>query len=161
MIPFSIAEFQGVLSFRQQHEFPGAFGRSDIYFLCYMKPLTFELNVDHAEILSCKWYKIDEFESEPRTSALTRRVLQLLNVGLKQGFDKVTLQSIKCRSIHKGIDYQMNHVNVGLPDLDPSVYKHYISSDFPHSDYQEADKDPEKESKKDPEKDADDSDSES
>jgi len=53
------AVFQEVICFRQQTNFH--FGLTDMYFVCRLKPLTFDINKDDGEIDDCKWLDFDEF----------------------------------------------------------------------------------------------------
>ena len=96
-----------------------------------MKPLTYELRPDTNEILKCVWMKIEDLQADAQTSAKTHRVVELLKTGLEHGFDKVVLACPEFKSVYKGVSYKLHHVDVGLPDLSPSAYKHYVSSVFP------------------------------
>ena len=96
-----------------------------------MKPLTFELKPDTHEILRCVWMKIEDLQADCQTSAMTHRVVDLLKTGLEHGFDKVVLACPEFKSVYKGVKYKLHHVNAGLPEMDSSVYKHYVSSVFP------------------------------
>ena len=53
------AEFKSILSFRHQHAM--TWGRSDVYVLCRLKPLTFELNIDPREIAEAAWIDAQEY----------------------------------------------------------------------------------------------------
>ncbi|EFA84933.1 hypothetical protein PPL_01926 [Heterostelium album PN500] len=53
------AEFVSVLGFRQLHNY--AFDRGDIYFVCALRALSSEINMDPSEIAKCKWYPVEEF----------------------------------------------------------------------------------------------------
>ena len=96
-----------------------------------MKPLTFEIKPDTNEILRCAWMKIEHLQADSQTSAMTHRVVELLKTGLEYGFDKVVLACPEFKSVYKGVRYKLHHVDVGLHDMDPSAYRHYVSSVFP------------------------------
>jgi len=50
------SEFQGVICFRQQHNF--RYGCSDFYFICLMKALTTEIKKCDQEIAECQWMDV-------------------------------------------------------------------------------------------------------
>lgn len=99
--------FQGILAFRQQHDQPGAFGRSDLYFICHMKPLTFEINACPHEIAACEWMCLSDFLSNGNNSAITQRIVQLVAIGLIQGFNTVDLSPESVKSVYKGLKYDL------------------------------------------------------
>ena len=105
--------FQGVLSFRQQHDQPGAFGRSDLYFICHMLPLTKELDPCPHEIEDCRWIDVDELARSAKSSAVTLRVLQLVSKGLADGFDTVSFKGEVFKSVFKGQKFKMFNRPVG------------------------------------------------
>lgn len=103
------AEFQSILAFRQQHLLPGAFGRSDLFYLCRLKPLTFELHPCEDEIKACEWMSIERLCHETNASSITHRVAALVKKGMSQGFHTVDITNEKMQSIHKGLDFYMFH----------------------------------------------------
>ncbi len=52
-------EFVAILAFRHLHNY--RFGKSDIYFICLMKPLSREINKDDHEIDKCQWTPLSEY----------------------------------------------------------------------------------------------------
>jgi len=44
-----------VIAFRQQHNYPSAHGRSDLYVVCRLEPLSYEINGCTTEVKMCKW----------------------------------------------------------------------------------------------------------
>ncbi|ELU04314.1 hypothetical protein CAPTEDRAFT_175223 [Capitella teleta] len=118
------SEFHGILAFRQQHDQPSAYGRSDLYFVCYMTPLTFDLKPCLREIEACMWMDLEELESHPQTSAITRRIVKLVKKGLGEGFNDVTFVGQEFQSIYKDLKYVMYHR--GIVDDGPLPYVHSI-----------------------------------
>jgi 8-oxo-dGTP pyrophosphatase MutT (NUDIX family) len=55
------ASFSAVLAVRHLHNF--RFGKSDIHFLCVLKPENKTINFDPNEISECRWVKFDEYVS--------------------------------------------------------------------------------------------------
>jgi ADP-ribose pyrophosphatase YjhB (NUDIX family) len=56
-------EFIEVIGFRQSHN--GAFGKSDFYFLCVLRPLTSAITVQTEELVDAKWVPLAEFKAQP------------------------------------------------------------------------------------------------
>ena len=54
------AEFCSVLAFRQHHDMPHYFGCSDLYFICRLRPLTFDLHPCEKEVEECQWMSVHE-----------------------------------------------------------------------------------------------------
>jgi 8-oxo-dGTP pyrophosphatase MutT (NUDIX family) len=52
-------EFVAILGFRHMHGY--RFGKSDIYFICLMKPITKEIIKDDHEIDKCQWVPLSEY----------------------------------------------------------------------------------------------------
>lgn len=100
-------ECRGILAFRQQHRHPGAFGRSDLYFVCHLVPLTFDLNPCPTEIEECRWIGLSELEHQAVLPTLMRRVLQLVRQGLQEGFENVVLEPQNCKSVYVGNTFKM------------------------------------------------------
>uniref|UniRef100_A0A7N0TZJ3 Nudix hydrolase domain-containing protein n=1 Tax=Kalanchoe fedtschenkoi TaxID=63787 RepID=A0A7N0TZJ3_KALFE len=57
------AEFVEVLAFRQGHKY--FFGKSDLFFICMLKPLSFDIKLQESEIEAAKWLPIMEFVNQP------------------------------------------------------------------------------------------------
>lgn len=136
---FFFVEFNGILAFRQQHEHPDACGRSDLFYVCLLTPITFDLNPCKVEIAVCKWMSVDDLELTGRVSAISKRCLQLVRHGLKNGFEKVTIHAEECKSIYK--DKRMTLFSRSLDmeeDLDLGEYPHHITTgdQFDWPDYE-------------------------
>ncbi|XP_074651153.1 nucleoside diphosphate-linked moiety X motif 6-like [Tubulanus polymorphus] len=105
-------EFKSIICFRQQHTHPGAFGRSDLFFLCRMKALTENIRPCPREIRACQWMDIQSFSEQPNGPALLKRFSSLIEYGLHEGFHKIDLQYTEFQSIYKGLKYKMFHANL-------------------------------------------------
>ncbi|KAL0919724.1 hypothetical protein M5K25_011839 [Dendrobium thyrsiflorum] len=57
------AEFVEVLAFRQSHM--AFFDKSDLFFVCLMNPLSFDIQKQESEIEAAQWMPIEEFASQP------------------------------------------------------------------------------------------------
>lgn len=80
-----------MLGLRQHHNHPNAFGRSDIYAVCRLSPLSFEINWCSQEISFCDWMAVDDFVLHEHTTAFGKCIGKLLLHGLKNGFDTVDI----------------------------------------------------------------------
>jgi len=78
-----IAEFEGVITFRQMH--PHLLGKSDVYFVCLLRPKTFETRPEVAEISEVRWMSIDEYLADPVVNTFNKRVAELYASSLERG----------------------------------------------------------------------------
>lgn len=72
------SEFEGILSFWHRHGLK--FGKSDLYYVCLLKPKSLQLNVCPVEISDAKWMHIDDFlenEDHPLIIHVLERVFLL------------------------------------------------------------------------------------
>ncbi|RDD36543.1 Nudix hydrolase 8 [Trichoplax sp. H2] len=65
-------EFESLLCFRHLHNF--RFGCSDIYFICLMKPLNEDIQIDKGEIGACKWLNINDYVALTNISETNRQI---------------------------------------------------------------------------------------
>ncbi|XP_028752915.1 nudix hydrolase 10-like [Neltuma alba] len=56
-------EFLEVLAFRQTHE--EFFGKSDLFFLCMLRPLSFDIRKQDLEIEAAQWMPFEEYAAQP------------------------------------------------------------------------------------------------
>nr|VDD30529.1 unnamed protein product [Brassica oleracea] len=56
-------EFVQVLAFRQTHK--AFFEKSDLFFVCMMKPLSLEINAQESEIEAAQWMPWEEYNKQP------------------------------------------------------------------------------------------------
>ncbi|XP_057843836.2 nudix hydrolase 2 [Cryptomeria japonica] len=57
-------EFIQVVGFRDGHNAP--FGKSDLLFVCILKPISFDIVIQDTEISAAKWMAVDEFAAQPK-----------------------------------------------------------------------------------------------
>ncbi|PVD34657.1 hypothetical protein C0Q70_05934 [Pomacea canaliculata] len=65
----------------------------DLYVLCRLRPLTYELRPCAREIRECRWMTVEELRLESNKSSITKRITDILLHGLENGFDKVDIVS--------------------------------------------------------------------
>ncbi|KAG8658379.1 nudix hydrolase 2 isoform X2 [Manihot esculenta] len=56
-------EFQEILAFRQSHK--SFFGKSDLFFLCFLHPLSFDIQNQELEIEAAQWMPFEEYAAQP------------------------------------------------------------------------------------------------
>ncbi|CAK9167200.1 unnamed protein product [Ilex paraguariensis] len=56
-------EFVEVLAFRQSHK--SFFGKSDLFFVCMLRPLSFDIQIQNLEIESAQWMLAEEYAAQP------------------------------------------------------------------------------------------------
>jgi len=66
-------EFESILTFWHRHGL--TFGKSDMYFVCLLKPKKLEISIDPVEVSFAKWMSVDEFV-ETQDHPLIHHVLQ-------------------------------------------------------------------------------------
>nr|XP_046261815.1 nucleoside diphosphate-linked moiety X motif 6 [Scatophagus argus] len=103
------SEFRSLLSIRQQHNHPGAFGMSDMYVICRLSPLTYDIDFCTQECLRCEWLDLAVLAETNDTTPITSRVARLLLHGLEQGFHKIDLTMEELPAVYSGKFYQLYH----------------------------------------------------
>uniref|UniRef100_A0AAY4CS94 Nucleoside diphosphate-linked moiety X motif 6 n=1 Tax=Denticeps clupeoides TaxID=299321 RepID=A0AAY4CS94_9TELE len=103
------AEFRSLLSIRQQHNHPGAFGMSDMYLICRLSPLTHSINFCRHECLRCEWMEVAELCRTAETTPITSRMARLLLYGLHHGFQHIDLTMEELPAVYSGMFYQLFH----------------------------------------------------
>ncbi|XP_054802197.1 nudix hydrolase 10-like isoform X2 [Prosopis cineraria] len=57
------SEFLEVIAFRQSHE--SFFEKSDLYFVCMMRPLSFDIQIQDVELEAAQWMPFEEYAAQP------------------------------------------------------------------------------------------------
>ncbi|XP_070692893.1 nucleoside diphosphate-linked moiety X motif 6 [Pempheris klunzingeri] len=103
------SEFRSLLSIRQQHNHPGAFGMSDMYIICRLSPLSYDINFCTQECLRCEWLDLSELAATGDTTPITSRIARLLLHGLERGFRHIDLTVEELPAVYSGMFYQLYH----------------------------------------------------
>ncbi|XP_006866345.1 PREDICTED: nucleoside diphosphate-linked moiety X motif 6 [Chrysochloris asiatica] len=103
------SEFRSLLSIRQQHINPGAFGKSDMYIICRLKPCSFTINFCQHECIRCEWMDLIDLVRAENTTPITSRVARLLLYGSREGFDKIDLTREEFPAVYTGLFYKLYH----------------------------------------------------
>ncbi|XP_039397945.1 nucleoside diphosphate-linked moiety X motif 6 [Mauremys reevesii] len=108
------SEFKSLLSIRQQHRHPGAFGKSDMYIICRLQPSSFNISFCQQECLRCEWMDLEELAKTKDTTPITSTVAKLLLYGYREGFDKIDITMREFPAVYTGLFYNLYHRE--LPD---------------------------------------------
>jgi len=79
------SEFISLNCFRHWHGY--RYGKSDIYFVCRLKPLSSSITIDPGEISEALWMPVGEYLNNPETHPFNRKIVEisLNHQGLKPG----------------------------------------------------------------------------
>lgn len=77
------AEFIQVVGFRQSHD--AAFGKSDLFFLCMLRPTSTEIVIQESEIEAAKWMPLEELGAQPlyATSSMLKRIVEIATASIE------------------------------------------------------------------------------
>lgn len=67
-------EFISVNCFRHAHEY--RYGKSDIYFTCRLKPISFDIKIDTREISKAIWLPMETYLSDPNIHIFNKRIVE-------------------------------------------------------------------------------------
>jgi 8-oxo-dGTP pyrophosphatase MutT (NUDIX family) len=67
-------QFEALVCFRHWHDY--RFGKSDIYFVTRLRPLTQRIQRQEEEIAECRWMPLDEYLTAAQVSPFNRRAVQ-------------------------------------------------------------------------------------
>ncbi|KFV56177.1 Nucleoside diphosphate-linked moiety X motif 6, partial [Tyto alba] len=103
------SEFKSILSVRQQHKHPGAFGKSDMYIVCRLEPSSFNISFCQQECLRCEWMALAELARTKHATPITSSVAKLLLYGYREGFDKIDITMREFPAVYAGLFYKLYH----------------------------------------------------
>eukprot|EP01132_Coremiostelium_polycephalum_P005830 gene5830-7255_t len=113
-------EFVSVLGFRQLHNY--AFNRGDIYFVCALKPLSLEINLDENEIAFAKWAPIEEFLNLQTPYPLQKSVSRLAYEYAVNGYKGFKASDV-ANSLRPGNSFVYHGSNADFTDLEYVIPK--------------------------------------
>uniref|UniRef100_A0A8C3MBS7 Nucleoside diphosphate-linked moiety X motif 6 n=1 Tax=Geospiza parvula TaxID=87175 RepID=A0A8C3MBS7_GEOPR len=109
------SEFKSILSIRQQHKHPGAFGKSDMYIICRMEPSSFHISFCQHECLRCEWMDLEELARTENATPITSNVAKLLLFGYREGFDRIDITMREFPAVYTGLFYKLYHRELPEP----------------------------------------------
>ncbi|XP_078363324.1 uncharacterized protein LOC144647392 [Oculina patagonica] len=89
-------KFVSLICFRQIINF--RFGCSDIYFICHLKPLTQDINIDTREIADAQWMDLDEYIASPLVNDSNR----FIAVAYKNNFHNNDNLKVETKKVQVG-----------------------------------------------------------
>lgn len=84
-------EFVEVLAFRQSHKV--FFGKSDLFFVCMMRPLSFDIQIQELEIEAAQWMPLEEVEAQPfgqKPESLMNYIMKLCKAKAEKDYSGFT-----------------------------------------------------------------------
>jgi 8-oxo-dGTP pyrophosphatase MutT (NUDIX family) len=99
-------EFCSVLAFRQHHHMPHNFNCSDLYFICRLRPLTFDLHPCEKEVAECQWMSVHELATSEKSTILSQRIARLI-INHHTHFTGVDITMETWPSVFKGLSYKL------------------------------------------------------
>ncbi|TKW22248.1 hypothetical protein SEVIR_4G216900v4 [Setaria viridis] len=90
------AEFVEVLAFRQSHK--SFFEKSDLFFVCLLRPLSYDITKQDSEIEACQWMPVEEFAAQPfvQKHELVKYILEVSLAKVDKeyaGFSPISIKS--------------------------------------------------------------------
>lgn len=90
-------QFISLNCFRHWHGY--RYGKSDIYFVCRLKALTFEITHQEEEIEECLWMPVDEYLNHPNVHIFNRNVVKAALSG--QGITSIHIDGYGTPETHE------------------------------------------------------------
>ncbi|XP_068649234.1 nudix hydrolase 8-like [Aristolochia californica] len=86
--------FVEVIAFRHAHQ--AAFEKSDLLFICMLKPQSFEISIDESEIEAAKWMPLDEFLCQPfyQDDCMSKKVIDMCVANYENRFKGLTAHHV-------------------------------------------------------------------
>ncbi|MCO5594644.1 hypothetical protein L7F22_048677 [Adiantum nelumboides] len=95
-------EFVEVFGFRQSHD--AAFGKSDLFFLCKLRPLSSEIVLQESEIEAAQWMPLEDYKSQDfnSSSTLLSRFTDIATASLEGKYNGFRAERLKLGFRKKG-----------------------------------------------------------
>ncbi|KAI3686137.1 hypothetical protein L1987_79810 [Smallanthus sonchifolius] len=85
-------EFVEVLAFRQWHKV--FFGKSDLFFVCMMRPLSFDIQIQELEIEAAQWMPLEDFAASAQKPSLMWYIYELCKAKVDKNYSGFSPQSV-------------------------------------------------------------------
>ncbi|XP_030533791.1 nudix hydrolase 8-like [Rhodamnia argentea] len=104
-------EFMEVIAFRHVHNV--AFQKSDLFFICMLKPLSTQIVVDDLEIEAAKWMPLEEFVKQPliQGDSMFKKIIDICIARLGQRYCGLSAQQVISKFDGKQSSLYYNVVN--------------------------------------------------
>ena len=74
------------------------FDQSDLYFICHLKPFTYDITICPTEIVKCQWQSIEKLRISDEATPMTKLVANIAVRGMTDGFDEVSIKPVEMTS---------------------------------------------------------------
>ncbi|KAJ4799816.1 Nudix hydrolase 8 [Rhynchospora pubera] len=87
-------EFVEVIAFRHAHHL--AFEKSDLFFICMLRPLSQEIKIDETEIQAAKWMPFSEFVEQPliQDDSMFKKIMEICIQRLRKNYCGLTAHPV-------------------------------------------------------------------
>ncbi|XP_078163814.1 nudix hydrolase homolog 8 isoform X1 [Carex rostrata] len=87
-------EFVEVIAFRHAHHL--AFEKSDLFFICMLRPLSHEIKIDEMEIQAAKWMPFGEFVEQPliQEDGMFKKIMEICIQRLRKSYCGLTAHPV-------------------------------------------------------------------
>ena len=68
------SKFEALACFRHWHGY--RYGKSDIYFVCRLSPLSYDITRQEEEIAECLWMPVDDFLEDPQIGNFNKSIVK-------------------------------------------------------------------------------------
>nr|CAD1844942.1 unnamed protein product [Ananas comosus var. bracteatus] len=87
-------EFEEIIAFRHAHHVD--FGKSDLFFICMLRPLSTEIKIDDAEIQAAKWMPLVEFveQSFNQEDNMFKKIIDICIARLRKRYCGLAAQQV-------------------------------------------------------------------
>ncbi|XP_068635521.1 nudix hydrolase 8-like [Aristolochia californica] len=87
-------EFVEIIAFRHAHRV--AFGKSDLFFICMLRPLSTHIIVDDLEVQAAKWIPLDEFTAQQvvQGESMFQKIIEICVARLRKRYCGLTAHHV-------------------------------------------------------------------
>ncbi|KAM7258015.1 hypothetical protein ACFE04_013756 [Oxalis oulophora] len=104
-------EFVEVIAFRHAHNL--AFEKSDLLFICMLKPISSEIRVDDLEIQAAKWMALAEFVEQPeiREDNMFKKIMDICLARLRKRYCGLSVHKLASKFDGRPSSLYYNHID--------------------------------------------------
>lgn len=105
-------KFLEVLAFRQSHR--TFFEKSDLFFVCLLQPISFDISIQETEIEAAQWMPIDDYMAQPMMAknGLMKRISDVGLAKYENGYAGFTAVGV-----HSAFSDYKSHLYLNSRDL--------------------------------------------
>jgi len=92
-------QFLGMIGFRHAHGYLN--GKSDIFFLCVLEPLTFDITMQEDELVACEWISVDDYLQQDWFKG--KPLNEIMNRDIKMTIDSIENNKIDEKLLKRNV----------------------------------------------------------